>query len=140
MAAGSGWPVPLKKAGQLRHHHGHEDDDQADAGDDEHRGINERLCHAIAQRLDVGEMRDEALEDFRQRAARLAGGDEIDVERGKDARVIAHRLREAAAIDERLVQALRKALQLGMLHPPHEDAERLVERHARARGDARVVR
>ena len=70
----------FEEAGELRDHHCHEGDDEPDACDDEHGGIDERLLHAVAQRLHIGQMRDEALEDVGQRAADLARGDEIHVE------------------------------------------------------------
>ena len=94
----------FEEAGELRHHDRHEDDDQPDAGDDQNRRIIERLLHTVAQRFHVREMGDQPAKDFRKCAARLAGGDHVDVKRRKNARKLAHRLGQTAPIDERLVQ------------------------------------
>ena len=79
------------------------------------------------------------LQDRRQRAARLAGGDHVDIKRREDVREIAHRLGKAAAIHQRLVQRAGKRVELRVLQPPHEDAERFIERHPRAEQVAELL-
>ena len=121
----------LEEGRELRNHHRHEDDDKTEAGDDQHGGIDERLLDAVSQALHIGEMRDEALEDVAQGSAGLARGNEVDVKRRKDARIIAECLGETASVHQGLMQALRQAVQLGMLEAFLENAERFVECHAR---------
>ena len=81
-----------EKSGELRDHHGHEDDDESDAGHDKQRGIDERLLDAVAQGFDIRKMNDEPPENLGKRAANLAGGNHVHVKRGKNLRKIPHRL------------------------------------------------
>src|ERR1700748_1564781 len=71
----------------------------------------------------------DAGENIRQRSARFASSDHVDVERSEDAREIAQRLRKAAAIDQRLMQSLRHLLDPRMFQPFLENAEALVQGH-----------
>ena len=128
------------KAGQLRHHEGDENRDQGRAGDGEKRRINQRLLHAVAQIFCLHQMLDDAGQNLGQRAARFAGADHVHVERRKDAREIAQRLRETAAIDQRLVQRARHLLHARVLQPFLENAEAFVERHPRLQKMAELLR
>ena len=74
-------------------------------------------------------MLDQAREDVRQRAARLAGQDQVHVQRREDAREIAQGLRKTASVDETLVQGAGQALQIGLFETLDENAERFVEGH-----------
>jgi hypothetical protein len=74
---------------------------------------------------------DKARENVGERAAGFTGGDQVHVNRGKDPREIAERLREAAAIDERLVKGVSHLLETRLLEAFLEDGQTFVERHAR---------
>ena len=102
----------------------------ADTDERKKRRVDERLLHAVAQLLHRAEVFDEAAQDVRERAAGLPGHHEVDVQRRKDLRVRAQRLRKAAPVHQRLVQAGGQLPQSGLFEAFDKNAERLVECHA----------
>ncbi len=116
---------------QLRHHEGDENRHQSRARHGEERRIDERLLHAIAQALRLHEMLYEPLQNLRQSAARLAGRDQVHVNGREDFREFAQRLREAAPIDQRLVQRARHLLHARMFQALLQNGQAFIERHAR---------
>src|SRR5216684_2619199 len=70
-------------------------------------------------------------QNIRQSAARFTRGDEVHVDRRKNSRKFAQRLRKAAAINQGPVQCAGYLLQARMLQTFLEDGESFVERHAR---------
>ncbi len=127
---GSVPPFCDQEAGQLRHHERDENRDQAGARDGEERRINQRLLDAVAQVLRLHQVFDQARQNIGKRATRLAGGDEVHIDRRKDAREIPEGLRKAAAIHQGLVERMRHLLHFRLLQTLLEDRQPLIERHS----------
>ena len=102
--------------------------------------IGAGLLHAIAKILRLHQVLHEPQENVGQRAARFAGRDEIDVDRWKDAREIAQRLRKTAAIDQGLMEGARHLLNAGMLEPFLENTQAFIKRHSGLEQMAKLLR
>ena len=114
----------------MRHHEGDEDRDKGGAGQSKEGRINQRLLYAVAQIFHLRQMIYQSHQNLRQRAARFTRGDEVDIKRWKNARELAQRLREAAALDQRLMQCADHLLHSRMLEPLFQNTQTFVERHA----------
>ena len=130
----------LKEARKLRHHEGDEDDNEADSRHDQHRGIYQGLLNLILKRFYGRDVLYQPPQNLRQRAGSLARGDHVDVERGEDAREIAHGMGETASVHQPLMQRFRETLQTRLLEPAHKNAKSLIQRHARGQEVRELLR
>src|SRR5262249_40633343 len=85
---------------------------------------------SVAETFLLHQVLDHARQDIRQRSARLARADHVQIKRWEDARKIAQGLGETPSVNQRLMQRTRHLLNARMFQPLLKHAEALVESHA----------
>ncbi len=75
-------------------------------------------------------MNHQSSENVGKRPARFACGNHVHIESGKNSGKLPESLRQAAAVDNRMVEGGAETLKAGLLQPLDEHRQRLIESHS----------